>query len=175
MRVPDDHEKPSWMVVGLLFLGVFSRLIPHPWNVTPVCAIALFGGTYLGRAWSLWLPLAAVAASDLLLGLHATIPFTWGAFLLAGLLGWWVRRRATAGRVIVASLAGSCLFFVITNFGVWWVGGLYPKTAAGLAECFTAAIPFFRGTVIGDLSYTAILFSLGHLVFSARAAAAHAD
>ncbi len=167
METPQMEKRSSFLIAGLLFLGVASRLIPHPWNVSPVTAIALFGGAHLGKRWSLILPLVCVGVTDVFLGWHATVPFTWLAFLLVGLLGWWVRDHFSVSRIALAAVLGACLFFVISNFGVWLIGGLYPRTAAGLSECFVAAIPFFRGTLLGDIAYTAILFSLGQLVLAA--------
>ena len=136
----------AWLIAGLIGFGMLSRLIPHPWNATPVMAIALL------------VPLALVAGSDALLGWHAVIPFTWGAFVLTGMLGWWLRGHARPGRVLTAAVSGSCLFFVISNFGVWLMEGMYPHTAAGLIECYAAAVPFFRNGLLGDLVYTAVLF-----------------
>ena len=146
------------LVIGLFVLGVVSRLLPHPPNATPLMAIALFGGTYLSKRWAILLPLAIVAVSDLLLGWHNTVPFTWGAFLLTGMLAWWVRLHPHATRILAGAMAGSVLFFVITNFGVWVVGNLYPLTAAGLWQCYIAAIPFFKNAALGDLLYTTVLF-----------------
>lgn len=146
------------VVGGLIVLGVVARLIPHPWNATPVTAIALFGGTYLSKRWSVLLPLLILAFSDALLGWHRTMPFTWGSIALTSLLGWWVRRRATPGRILSGALAGSALFFVLTNFGVWVTESLYPRTLEGLWACYAAALPFFRATVLGDVVFTTVLF-----------------
>ena len=154
----------AWVVYGLIVLGVISRLVPHPWNATPVMAIALLSGAYLSRRWSILLPLTIIVLSDLLIGWHNTIPFTWSAFVFTGVLGWWVRQRPTAWRIIGSSLIGSVLFFIVTNFGVWVVGELYPRTAAGFWECYVAAIPFFRGTLLGDLVYVTVFFGTYHLV-----------
>ena len=153
-----EPRRSTSLIYSLLLLGIVARLVPHPWNATPAMAIALFGGTYLSRRWAILLPLAIVAVSDLLIAWHNTIPFTWGAFALTGTLGWWVRQRPGPSRILVSALAGSALFFLITNFGVWAVGGLYPKTLAGLWECYVAAIPFFRTDLIGNLVYAAVLF-----------------
>lgn len=158
MAQAQEWRAPQWLVFGLIGLGAVSRLVPHPWNATPVMAIALFAGTYLPGRWGILAPLAAVAISDLAFGWHNTIPFTWGAFALTGLLGGWIRRRPAAGRIVTASLTGSVLFFLITNFGVWAVGELYPMTAAGFWQCYVAALPFFRGTLLGDLVYAAAFF-----------------
>ncbi len=156
------------LVGGLILLGVIARLVPHPWNASPVAAIALFGGAWLSKRWSLILPLAIMALSDLFLGLHATIPFTWGAFALTGLLGWWIRRAPTPTRILAGALTGSALFFLLTNFGVWLVGGLYPRTLEGLWTCYIAAIPFVRATVLGDVVWTTALFGAYALITTAR-------
>jgi len=148
------------LVYGLFFLGVVSRFVPHPWNATPLTAIALFGGTYLSKRWSVLLPLAIVALSDLALGWHSTIPFTWGAFAVTGWLAWWVRVRPSAARIVAGSLLGSVIFFLVTNFGVWAMQTLYPKTVTGLWECYVAGLPFFRNMLAGDLIYTAALFGM---------------
>ena len=163
-----DRANHPWIVLALLLLGVAARLVPHPWNATPVMAIALFGGTYVSRRWAILLPLSIVAISDVWLGWHNTIPFTWGAFALTGMLAWWIRRHLSVGRVITASLAGSLLFFVLTNFGVWLIGDLYPRTPAGMWECYVAAVPFFRSTLLGDLVFTGVLFGAHALLTGSR-------
>ena len=150
-----------WLAVAIVLVAAVMRLIPHPDNVTPLVAIALFGGTILTGAWALIVPLAAVALSDAVLGFHAAIPFTWGSLLLIALLGLWVRQRAGWRRILGGSLLSSTLFFVITNFGVWLMGHAqqwYPRTWAGLAECYAVAIPFYRQALVGDLAYAGILF-----------------
>ena len=159
MTVVADRQR-NLLVIGLLLMGVAARLVPHPWNVTPTTAIALLGGTYLSKRWGILLPLAIVSASDLLIGWHNTIPFTWTAFALTGLLGWWIRRRPSVWRILGGAGLGSVAFFVISNVGVWIAGQLYPLTPDGLRQCFLAAIPFFRSSLLGDLGYTAALFGL---------------
>ena len=147
-----------WLALGLMAAGVIARLVPHPWNAAPVTAIALFAGTYLSKRWGILLPLAIMVVSDALILWHRTAPFNWMAFALAGTLGWWLRRRPTPGRILGASLAGSCLFFLVSNFGVWALEAMYPRTLQGLWECYLAGLAFFRNTVAGDLAYTALLF-----------------
>lgn len=163
-----NPQQRTWLVVGLILVGVVSRLVPHPWNATPVTAIALFGGTYLSKRWAILLPLAIVAMSDLVLGWHSTILFTWGAFAVTGWLAWWIRVRPSAARILAGSLLGSVIFFFVTNFGVWAMQTLYPKTASGLWECYVAGVPFFRNALVGDLVYTAVLFGM-YATVAARA------
>jgi uncharacterized membrane protein len=162
-----------WMVIaGLIGAAAATRLLPHPPNVTPVAAMALFGGAHLAdRRLAFLVPLAAMFASDLVLGLHALVPVVYGAFALIVWIGTRLAGRITPARVAVATLAGSVLFFAVTNFGVWALGGLYPRTAAGLVAAYVAAIPFFRNTLVGDAAYALALFGGYALLERALAAA----
>lgn len=144
-------------LVIICFAAVL-RLMPHPANVAPIAAMALFGGAYLSKRYALVVPLIALFLSDLFLGFHSTMVFVYASFFCVGLVGMTLKGRVTWQAVVVASLVSSLLFFVITNFGVWLVSGMYPKSLAGLMECYYFAIPFFRNTIIGDLGFTALFF-----------------
>jgi hypothetical protein len=144
------------LVLGLLIIGALARFLPHAPNFSPVVAIALFGGVYLRRSQALWLPLALMAVTDLVIGLHATVPFTWGSVVLASFIGLWVREKASPVRVAAGALLSAALFFVITNFGSWLA--FYPQTAAGLRDCYILAIPFFRTMLISTAIYSIVLF-----------------
>jgi hypothetical protein len=157
------------IATGLVILGILMRVVPHPANFAPITAIALFSGAVLPRRWGLWLPLVAVIISDFFIGWHGTMAFTWAAFGLSTLIGYGLIKQLSLARVWGASLAGSWLFFVISNFGVWAEGLLYPRTLDGLAQAYIMAIPFFRNTILGDLFYTSALFGVyGVAVYLAR-------
>jgi hypothetical protein len=87
-----------------------------------------------------------------------------------GRIGWMLRPKITWERVAIASIAGSVVFFLISNFGVWVAGRLYPVTMSGLAACYVAALPFFRNSVLGDLACTAVMFGSYHLLRHRQAA-----
>ena len=144
------------LALGLIVIGVLSRLLPHVNNFSPVIAIALFGGVYLRRSQALWVPVALLAVSDVFLGLHATIPFTWGSVLLASLIGLWVRKDSTPLRIASGSLFSAILFFIVTNFGAWLT--MYPHTADGFKQCYILAVPFFRATLVSTMVYSVALF-----------------
>ena len=158
------------LLAGMIVVAALTRLLPHPPNFSPVEAIALFGGAYFAsRQWSMVVPLLALLVSDLALGvLHGasyasylgghTFWSVYACIALSVVLGFGLRGKASGGRVIGYSLAGSVLFFVVTNLAVWLWDPMYPKTGAGLAACYAAAIPFFRWTVLGTLFYSAVLF-----------------
>ena len=136
------------------------RLVPHPPNFTPIGAMALFSGAYLGRrgAVALVAPLGALFLSDLVLGFYRGMPTVYFSVALIVIIGWMALRRVSPIRVGGAAIASSVLFFVLTNFGMWLSSGFYPRTLAGLEACYVAAIPFFQNTVAGDLFYAAVLF-----------------
>jgi hypothetical protein len=150
----------SFLVAVLLIaFAALSRFVPHPANFTPIAAMALFGGVYFDKRYAFVIPMAAMLVSDYFLGFHNVLPYVYGSFVLTGLIGIWLKGHKSVGWIVGASLSSSVLFFVITNFGVWMTGG-YPQNSAGLVECYVAAIPFFRNTLLGDLLYVGVLFGL---------------
>ena len=157
--IPIMNQSRFLVLAGIILATAASRLIPHPPNFSPVAALALFSGaSFASKRSALVLPLAAMFLSDLVLGLSRITPVVYGSLALIAVLGFWLRRQPTVGRTITAAVAGAVLFFVVTNFGVWALGDYYPKTWAGLSECFVAGLPFFRNTLASDLFYAAILF-----------------
>ncbi|MHC4324702.1 MAG: DUF6580 family putative transport protein [Planctomycetota bacterium] len=154
-------------LLGITLSAAAMRLLPHPPNMTPIAAMALFGGVYFAnRRTAFLVPLAAMFLSDLALGFfvydfgwfHWFMPFVYAGFVVTVCLGLLIRHRLTPLVVGGTALISSVLFFIITNFGVWLTGGLYPKTLAGLAGCYVAAIPFFRNTLAGNAFYSLVLF-----------------
>ena len=158
------------MLAALIFIAALTRVIPHPPNFSPIEAVALFGGAYFAkRHWALLVPLLAMFASDLVLGVinggiyweyfaSAGYLLVYACILLSTLLGFGLRGKVGAGRVLAYSLAGSMLFFLVTNFGVWASGTMYPKNMGGLVAAYVAGVPFFQWTVLGTLFYSALLF-----------------
>lgn len=153
---------------GLIIIGAFARLIPHPANFAPITAIALFGGVYLRKKQALTLPIAAMILSDFFIGFDS-IPMrlsVYGSFLISVFIGFWIKNHKNSKNIVLASLFSSVLFFIITNFAVWAFGGMYPKNIYGLTESYFLAIPFFRNTVFGDLFYTGVFFGSYELLMS---------
>jgi hypothetical protein len=147
------------VIIGLLIIATMIRLMPHPPNFTPIAAMALFGGAYLeGRIGALVLPLSVLFATDLVIGLHSTMPFVYAGFAATAAMGFGLRTHRGMAWIAGAAGLSSVLFFLLTNFGVWWAGGLYPKDFGGLVVCYVAAIPFFQNSLVGDLFYAGVLF-----------------
>jgi hypothetical protein len=151
-----------------LLLCVVLRVVPHPPNFAPVGAMAVFAGRTLKPWMAMLLVALAMFAGDIILSrLHGysllswVTPFVYGGFFVqAGL-------RSRKGGAIAAAAGGSVAFFVLSNFGVWIAGDLYPLSVSGLTACYLAALPFFGGTLVGDVLWTVVL-SLAYQPLAAR-------
>ncbi len=142
----------------LVFLGVASRLAVHTPQFTAILAVAMFGGMYLNRRQALVVPVALMMVTDLFLGFHDTMVFTWGSMLMISAIGLWLRDHKNFGTVLAGSVVSAILFFVVTNFGAW-LSPLYPHTWAGLRECYIMAVPFFRSTLVSTVAYSLVLYA----------------
>jgi hypothetical protein len=143
----------------LIIIGVLSRLAPHPANVTAVGALAVFSGARYGRTKALIITVGTMFVSDVVLGFHAVMWATYGSFALSVLLAHLLLRKQSLSRIAGVTLASSILFYLVTNFAVWFVpGSMYPRTLAGLLDSYIMALPFFRNSLIGDFSYVALFF-----------------
>lgn len=163
----------SMLVLGMILICVLMRLLPYllgmghsyvfPWNVSPLTAMCLFGGAHFAeRRWGLIVPLAALFISDLFIGFYSTMPFVYGSFCVTACLGFLLRKRRSAATAALAvgstALLAECVFFLVTNFAVWAMGTTYPHDLPGLAECYVAAIPFFKNSLLGTALYSLMLF-----------------
>jgi hypothetical protein len=193
---PDDNGLAWAWVAGLTAAAVAYRLVPYLlkfghdlqyiWNCTPVGALALFAGARLRSRWGLLVPLVVMALSDLLLvkpladlGMRAFsrgTPLIYAAFLLYAVFGRTLVGRSFAPlRVGGAAVLGAVQFFLLSNFTVWAFGTTYPRTWAGLLECYAMGIPFYRQgtapfflyTLFGDLFYSGLFFGLYALALHA--------
>lgn len=168
-------------LITIVLTAALFRLVPHWPNFTPIAALALFGAATFERKWlGLVAPLGAMLVSDALIGFHGSMGAVYVSFGLTWLLGVWAlpERRTetlTVSRIAAASLASSVLFFLITNFAVWYgssgpVPRFYPQNLSGLISCYVSGLAFYNGTsfflngLAGDLFYSAILFGGYHLL-----------
>lgn len=155
----------------LVLATALFRLVPHWPNFTPIAALALFGAATFERKWlGLAVPLAAMLLSDTLIGFHSSMGAVYASFGLTWFLGLIALQRPTAGRIAAVSLISSVLFFLITNFAVWFGSTYYPQTAAGLLTCYMAGLAFYNNTsfflngLSGDLFFSGLLFGSYYLL-----------
>jgi len=147
------------LALALILLAAALRIAPHPWNFTPVGAMALFSGAVLrDRRLAFFFPLLALFLGDIFIGFHKLIPIVYASFLVNVAIGLWLRDRRTVVRITLATLLGAIQFFIVTNFAVWQFLSGFAHTASGLAACYIAGIPFFWNTLAGDAVYAALFF-----------------
>ncbi len=170
-----------WVIAAVL-----SRVIPHPWlNFTAVGAGLLFFGSKRSLRW-MWIPVAALAATDYYLTVFAyNYPFhltdylvTWAWYAAVVVLGaLLLKKKVSVLRVGSGAVLASTSFFVVSNYAVWVGSAMYPHTLAGLMTCFAAGLPFYRNDVASTLAFSALAFGLpvlGRKMAESRHAGQHA-
>jgi hypothetical protein len=148
------------LIVCFIIFAAALRILPHPWNFTPIGAMALFSGAKFRNKWAAFLiPLTALFLGDLFVGIYKLMIIVYLSFCMSVLIGRYFRDHQTAGPLSVATLFGAVQFFLITNLAVWSFGYTpYPKSLAGLLQCYSAGVPLFGNTLAGDAFYTVFLF-----------------
>lgn len=147
---------------AMVVLGASARLVPHPWNFTPMMAIGLYVGAKSGKLRTgVLVTLAALFVSDAIMGFYQGMWWVYATSLIPVLVGRLVRRREGVGTIAAGALVSSFSFFLITNFMDWATLTLYPHTGGGLVASYAAGLPFYRNQLLGDLFYTVALFG-GH-------------
>lgn len=163
-------NKNIFLVAILIISAAILRFLPHPPNMTPVSAMALAGGMYIGRKYLAFIiPLITLYLSDLVInntlmrgfmeqesGLvlwSDYMLYTYIAFCLIVLLGFFFKKLSRTQKILGGALTTAVLFFLFTNFGVWASSGMYPKDIMGLIACYAAGIPYFWNSLIGDLVF----------------------
>jgi hypothetical protein len=146
-------------ISAIIFVLATFRLLPHLPNVSPIAAMALFGGAYFAdKRMAFIVPFVALFLSDLILGLHNSMIFVYAGFALTVAMGFLLQKRVTISNTAFAMVVSSVTFFLLTNFGAWMTSGLYAKTAGGLMQAYAAGIPFFQNSLLGNLIYAAVIF-----------------
>ena len=174
-------KKNILLIVALIVIGILGRMIPHPPNFTPIIAIALLASYVFKNKWIVILtPLMAMWISDLVLnnyrytGHHdggflvfsSSSLWVYGPIICIALLGTVLIKKVKISNIALSSISGSLIFFLVSNFGVWISGTMFPKSLFGFIACYTAALPYFGNALVGDLVYCTILFTSYSLAFS---------
>jgi|ERR1700682_158316 len=163
MKTENSRNGSFWLrtvlIVTMILLAAILRVAPHPWNFTPVGAMALFGGAMLrDRRLAFLLPLLAMFAGDALLGFNKLSWLVYASFLVNVAIGRLLKENRTVARIGGATFLASLQFFLVTNLGVWAFLNSFPRTPTGLLACYAAGLPFFWNTLAGDAVYVALFF-----------------
>ncbi len=144
----------------LIILLVFSRLIPHPPNFTPIISIVILGGIlFQSFILTAIVFFTSMFISDLIIGLYPEMIFTYITLMIIGILYYFIFNKINYKNLIVHSFFGSFIFYLITNFFVWTNGSLYEQTLDGLIQCYILAIPFFSNTLLSTIFFSYLTFA----------------
>ena len=153
--------KKDLFALSLILLMVFSRLLPHPPNFTPIIAVAILSGYFFKNIYvSFFVLFFTMLASDLFIGFYKNMIFVYLSLSIIVFIFFKIRKKINYKNLFIFGFLGSLIFFVISNLGVWLLGNMYEKNLQGLIECYFLAIPFFKNTLFSTIifSYTAIYF-----------------
>jgi hypothetical protein len=142
--------------IGIFLVLAASRFIPHPPNFTSLIALSFYVPLLLGVKFIPAL-IICFAITDFFIGFHSTTLFTWGSIILISLLSVYFNKGIISR--FSGAFGGACIFFIITNFGVWSLGS-YGYSLEGMIACYTLAIPFFANTIISTMIYACLIESV---------------
>ena len=173
-----ENKHLIWLVLLIIVASALRLVQVFPPNFNPIGAIALLGAAYLPKRWiALIVPLLALWLSNLVLnntvydsyfeGFHwidTGIIYLGASFLLIVWLGFVLLKKVSIKRILLAAVGGGVIFYVVSNFGFWLITGIYPMTFDGLLDCYIAALPFFRNTLLGNITFCTVLFGAYALI-----------
>lgn len=154
--------KQNIISISLALSGIILRLLPHEPNMTPITAIVFASALYLGKKWSLALPITIIFVSDLIIGFYdwKIMLSVYGSFVLIAFLSWVVQKHRTFFTITMTVFGSSAIFFLVTNAAVWAFSSWYEKSFSGLLYAYELGLPFWRNMLVGDIFYTAILVGI---------------
>jgi hypothetical protein len=157
-------------IIGAVLLRVLRHygIIDLPPNFAPIAAIALFSGSYFAnKKLAIIVPIVAMLISDAFIGFYN--PFVmisvYLCFILSAVIGFYIKKNKNLTNIIGGALLSSVIFYLVTNYAVWAFSSIYAPTFSGLIQSYIMAIPFFKWTLLGDLSYVAVMFGGYELIF----------
>lgn len=147
-----------------ILMGVVGRLVIHIPDLTPITSLCLFSPTIFSKQVSFLITLIILLVSDLLLHLlfgfailGSWTLFTYSGWIFVTALGFIFSKQITITRTIIFSFYAAIAFWVWTNFGTWCATNLYSHDLSGLRQCYVAALPFLRNSIIGSCMWSGVL------------------
>ncbi len=156
--------KKSNLILILLvsLVALAARFVPHAPNFSPLIAVMLFSGAYSQNKKYILIPLIALFVSDIFIGFYKieVMMTVYVSLLVVAYIGHLLNKQKNIINALSASLAAAIIFFVATNWAVWFFGDWYNNNLNGLALSYSLAIPFFKNTLVSTLLYSGLMFSV---------------
>ena len=148
--------------IFILLILITARLMPHPPNFSPIIATAIMGPLFFkDRIIGIFVPILALSISDIFLGFHIYQFVVYSSIIIISVFA---PMALNNKKIFITAFIASLWFFISTNFAVWLAWDYYPKTATGLIECYTLAIPFFQNTIISTLLFTITILLISNIL-----------
>ncbi len=173
-----ENKNTKWaLAIGLIIVGVISRFLPHPPNFTAIAAVSLFAGAVLASKWLAFiLPLGVMYLSDFVINNTVSRPFFpdregmifWADYMVwvylgiaaTVLIGMFFLKKRSPLKLIGAGIGSGLIFWLLSNFGILIQPGGYPETMSGAMACYSAAVPFLRNALMGDIIFVLLIFGI---------------
>ena len=149
----------NFFSISLIFVLTLSRLIPHPPNFTPIISVAILSSFFFKNInLSILVILISMFISDLLIGFHNYVFFTYIPLVVIAII--FKEKILKYKNILIYSVIGVTIFYLISNFGVWFLGKNYENNIHGLISCYIAGLPFLKNSLISTIFYTYLTFSI---------------
>jgi hypothetical protein len=150
--------------ISLILILAFARLIPHPPNFTPIIAVAIMSSCFFRNMYlSFTVIIVSMLLADVFIGFYNNIFFVYLSLLLIVFIFFRINIKIKLQNLFIFGFLGSVIFFLISNFGVWILSGMYEKNLNGLAYCYFLALPFFLNTILSTIIFTYSAFIANNL------------
>jgi hypothetical protein len=170
--------------IAIIALTVVVKFICAPViafsGVSTVVAISLFAGMSMNKKQNtFFLPLIALFASDVIIeilyrfnmfefqGFYKGQILNYSLLLLSVLIGWAIKGKNIAS-LGLGAFAASTIFFLLSNFSVWYSGNMYPKDFNGLMLCYESALPFYRNQLLSTILFLPLIILAYNYIVSKR-------
>ena len=146
--------KKQFLPVTLIIILTWARLIPHPPNFTPIVTVAILSGYFFSNIYLSFLTLLiSMFIADAFIGFHEHMFSVYISLLLISFIFYKISEKINFKNLFMCGFIASLIFFIISNFSVWIIGGLYDRSLSALVECYILAIPFFGNTFLSTVIF----------------------
>ena len=150
--------------ISLILILALARLVPHPPNFTPIIAVAIMSSCFFRNMYlSFTVIIVSMLLADVFIGFYNNIFFVYLSLLLIVFIFFRINIKIKLQNLFIFGFLGSVIFFLISNFGVWILSGMYEKNLNGLAYCYFLALPFFLNTILSTIIFTYSAFIANNL------------
>ena len=153
------------LIIFIIIMLIFSRILPHPPNFTPIIASAVMLNYFTNnKFFSLLIIFSSMFLSDLIIGLHNGIFIVYFSLFVVFSISLLLFKKFNLKNIFINGITSSFIFFAMTNFGVWISSDFYDKSLRGLIQCYTMGLPFYNNTIASTIFYMLLVYFIINIV-----------